>query len=81
MVHHSETVPIASVSPLDALLAHFNASSKSVQRAFANIIIESRANELEVARQKAMVRQSLNQAFQEIKNGEARTIDNLFDEL
>lgn len=78
---NSNTSQIANVSPLDALKAHFYASSKSVQRAFVNMIIESRAEELETARQKAMVRESLNQAFTELKNGEARTIDNLFNEL
>lgn len=69
------------VSPLDALVAHFNASSKSVQRAFARIIIESRANELEEARQKAMVRESLTQAFTELKACQARPIENLLAEL
>lgn len=33
----------------------------------------SRGEEHETARQKAMVRESLNQAFTELKNGEART--------
>lgn len=69
------------VSPLEALVAHFNASSKSVQRAFTHIIIESRANELEEARQKAMVRESLSQAFAEHKSGQARPVENLFAEL
>lgn len=70
-----------SVSPLEALLAHFNASPKSVQRAFANIILENRAEELETARQKAMLRQSINQAFKEFKDNKARPIEALFDEL
>lgn len=69
------------VSPLDALIAHFNASSKSVQRAFARIIIETRADELEAAREKAMVRQSLTQAFAELRSNQARPIEQLFAEL
>ena len=78
---NNNTSPTANVSPLDALKAHFYASSKSVQRAFVNMIIKSKAEELEAARQKAMVRESLNQAFIELNNGEARTIDNLFNEM
>lgn len=69
------------ISPLEALMAHFNASPKSVQRAFAKFIIDNRANDLEVARQKAMVRQSLTQAFMELKNNEARPVEDLLDEL
>lgn len=75
------TSPSISVSPLEALMAHFNASSKSVQRAFAKIIIESRAKELEVARQKAMVREDLCQAAKELQAGESRPISCLFEEL
>lgn len=70
-----------TVSPLDALIAHFNASSKSVQRAFARMIIETRADELEAAREKAMVRQSLTQAFTELKTNQTRSIEQLFAEL
>lgn len=69
------------ISPLEALMAHFNASPKSVQRAFAKFIIDSKANDLEIARQKAMVRQSLTHAFKELKNNEARPVEDLLDEL
>ena len=73
------SAPTISVSPLDALMAHFDASSKSVQRAFAKIIIERRAHEFEVARQKAMIREDLSQAAKELKAGESRPISCLFE--
>lgn len=72
------TLSKETVSPFEALLAHFNASSKSVQNAFAKYIIESRAEEMETARQKAMLRQSLNRAFEELKTEQARPIEALF---
>lgn len=75
------TLSKETVSPFEALLAHFNASSKSVQNAFAKYIIESRAEEMETARQKAMLRQSLNRAFEELNTEQARPIEALFSEL
>lgn len=75
------TLSKETVSPFEALLAHFNASSKSVQNAFAKYIIESRAEEMETARQKAMLRQSLNRAFEELKTEQGRPIEALFSEL
>lgn len=71
----------SATSPLEALVAHFNASSKSVQRAFTKLVIESKANELAAARQKALVRQSLHQAFKELNADEARPVEELFNEL
>lgn len=74
------TIPQAT-SPLDALLAHFTSSSKSVQRAFTKYIIEAYAEEVEERRQHMMMKQSLTQAFKELKEGKARPVEELFDEL
>lgn len=68
-------------SPLDALLAHFTSSPKSVQRAFTKYIIEAHADEVETRRQQMMMKQSLTQAFKELKEGKARPIEELFGEL
>lgn len=72
---------IQQTSPLDALMAHFASSSKSVQRAFTKYIIEANAEEVEVRRQQVMMKESLKQAFKELKEGQARPVEELFDEL
>ena len=72
---------IQQTSPLDALMAHFASSSKSVQRAFTKYIIEANAEEVEVRRQQMMMKESLKQAFKELKEGQARPVEELFDEL
>lgn len=68
-------------SPLDALLAHFASSSKNVQRAFTKYIIDMYAEEVEVRRQQMMMKESLTQAFKELKDGKARPVEDLFSEL
>lgn len=68
-------------SPLDALLAHFTSSPKSVQRAFAKYIIDAHAEEVEARRQQMMVKHSLTQAFTEMKEGKVRPVEELFGEL
>lgn len=68
-------------SPLDALMAHFASSSKSVQRAFTKYIIETNAEEVETRRQQIMIRESLKQAFQELKEGKARPVEELLNEF
>ncbi len=68
-------------SPLDALMAHFASSSKSVQRAFTRYIIETNAEEVEVRRQQMMMKESLKQAFKELKEGNARPVEELLNEL
>lgn len=68
-------------SPLDALLAHFTSSSKSVQRAFTKYIIDAHAEEVEVRRQQMMMKESLTQAFTELKEGKARPVEELLNEL
>lgn len=68
-------------SPLEALMAHFTSSSKSVQRAFTKYIIDAHAEELETRRQQIMMKESLTQAFKELKECQARPIDDLFEEL
>lgn len=68
-------------SPLDALLAHFAASPKSVQRAFTKYIIEAHAKEVEARRQQQMMKESLTQAFKELKEGKTRPVEELFNEL
>lgn len=70
-----------TTSPLDALVAHFASSSKSVQRAFTKYIIEANAEEVETRRQQIMMRESLKQAFKELKEGQARPVEELFNEL
>lgn len=70
-----------STSPLDALMAHFASSSKSVQRAFTKYIIDTHANEVEARRQQAMVKESLTQAFKELTEGKDRPVEELFNEL
>ena len=70
-----------TISPLDALMAHFTSSSKSVQRAFARYIIEAHAEEVEARRQQMIMKESLTQAFKELKEGKARPIEELFSEL
>ena len=72
---------IQQTSPLDALMAHFASSSKSLQRAFTKYIIEANAEEVEVRRQQVMMKESLKQAFKELKEGQARPVEELFDEL
>lgn len=47
---------ISITSPLGALLTHFNASSKSVQRAFAKLVIEHTAREAELKLQEKIER-------------------------
>ena len=71
----------SATSPLDALLAHFNSSSKSVQREFTKYIIEAHAEEVETRRQQVMMKESLTQAFKELKEGKARPVEELFNEL
>ena len=68
-------------SPLDALMAHFASSSKSVQRAFTKYIIETNAEEVEVRRQQMMMKESLKQAFKELEEGNARPVEELLNEL
>lgn len=70
-----------TTSPLDALMAHFASSSKSVQRAFTKYIIDTHAEEVEERRQQMMMKQSLTQAFKELKEGKTRPVEELFDEL
>ena len=70
-----------ATSPFDALLAHFTSSSKSVQRAFTKYIIEAHAEEVEARRQQMMMKASLTQAFKELKEGKARPVEELFNEL
>lgn len=68
-------------SPLDALLAHFASSSKSVQRAFTKYIIDAHAEEVEARRQQMMMKESLTQAFKELKEGKTRPVEELLNEL
>ena len=68
-------------SPLNALMAHFASSSKSVQRAFTRYIIETNADEVEVRRQQMMMKESLKQAFKQLKEGNARPVEELLNEL
>lgn len=68
-------------SPLDALLAHFVSSSKSVQRAFTKYIIDTHAEEVEARRQQMMMKESLTQAFKELKEGKTRPVEELLNEL
>lgn len=70
-----------ATTPLDALMAHFTSSSKSVQRAFTKYIIEAHADEVETRRQQMMMKQSITQAFKELKEDKARPVEELFDEL
>lgn len=74
------TIP-QQASPLDALMAHFASSSKKVQRAFTKYIIDANAEEVETRRQQMMMKESLNQAFKELNEKQARPIENLFNEL
>lgn len=71
----------SATTPLDALLAHFASSSKSVQRAFTKYIIEAHADEVEKRRQQMMMKQSLTQAFKELKEGKAHPVEDLFNDL
>lgn len=71
----------AGTSSLDALLVHFASSSKKVQRAFTKIIIDAHAKEVETRRQQMMMKESLTQAFKEMKEGKARPVEELFGEL
>lgn len=68
-------------SPLDALFAHFASSSKSVQRAFTKYIIDTHAEEVEARRQQMMMKESLTQAFKELKEDKARPVEELLSEL
>ncbi len=70
-----------SMSPLEALMAHFASSSKSVQRAFAKYIIDNNAKEVATRRQQMMMKESLTQAFKELKEGKARPVEELLSEL
>ena len=68
-------------SPLEALMAHFASSSRSVQRAFTKFIIDANAKEVVTRRQQLMMKESLTQAFKELKEGKARPVEELFSEL
>lgn len=68
-------------SPLEALMAHFASSSRSVQRAFTKFIIDANAEEVVTRRQQLMMKESLTQAFKELKEGKARPVEELFSEL
>lgn len=68
-------------TPLSALIAHFASSSKSVQKAFTKYIIDAYAEEVETRRQQKMMKKSLTQAFKEMKEGQARPIEELLAEL
>lgn len=70
-----------SMSPLEALMAHFASSSKSVQRAFAKYIIDNNAKEVATRRQQMMMKESLTQAFKELNEGKARPVEELLSEL
>lgn len=70
-----------NTSPLEALMAHFASSSKSVQRAFAKYIIDSNAKEVATRRQQMMMKESLSQAFKELSEGNARPVEELLSEL
>lgn len=72
---------IQQTNPLDALIAHFASSSRAVQRAFTKFIIEAHAEEVEVRRQQMMMKESLTQAFKELKEGKSRPVEELFNEL
>ena len=50
-----------NASPLEALMAHFASSSKSVQRAFTKFIIDANAEEVVTRRQQLMMKESLTQ--------------------
>ena len=71
----------SQTTPLDALMAHFASSSKSVQRAFTKFIIDTHAEETETRRQQLMMKESLKQAFKELNEGKARPVEELFSEL
>lgn len=70
-----------SASPLEALMAHFASSSRSVQRAFTKYIIDANAEEVVTRRQQLMMKESLTQAFRELKEGKTRPVEELFSEL
>ena len=70
-----------NTSPLEALMAHFASSSRSVQRAFTKYIIDANAEEVATRRQQLMMKESLKQAFKELKEGKARPVEELFSEL
>lgn len=71
----------SNATPLDALIAHFASSSKSVQRAFTKFIIDAHAEEVETRRQQMMMKESLKQAFKEVNEGKARPVEELLGEL
>lgn len=70
-----------SASPLEALMAHFASSSRSVQRAFTKYIIDANAEEVVTRRQQLMMKESLTQAFKELNEGKSRPVEELFSEL
>lgn len=70
-----------STSPLEALMAHFASSSRSVQRAFTKYIIDANADEVVTRRQQLMMKESLSQAFKELKEGKSRPVEDLLGEL
>lgn len=55
---------VNEVSPLGALIAHFNSSSKSVQKAFAKLFKEQMARESELA-----LMQKIQKGEDDIRNG------------
>lgn len=56
---------VSASSPLGALIAHFNASSKSVQKTFAKLFAEYTAREAELKLQ-----EKIERGEQAIRNGE-----------
>lgn len=74
--------PIAEISPLDALIAHYKASSKSVQRAFMKYIINSVDIEKETR-----LEEKIQNGIADIKAGkgvsrkEGETVSQFFERL
>lgn len=52
-----------------------------MQRAFTKYIIDAHAEEVETRRQQMMMKESFKQAFKELKEGKARPVEELLNEL
>ncbi len=79
------TLPINNnpvVTPLDALVAHFNASSKNVQKAFTKLILDRHVQE-----EQTKLDAKINKGMLDIKAGkgiykeENESVEQFFDRL
>lgn len=69
-----QSADIQTVSPLDALWALFTSQPKSIRKAFTERVLQEDVH-AETLRQQLMVKESLTQAFSELKEAEQSGVE------